>query len=175
MSNAHVSNTFLCLCFGLVSGYVFNSMWLLLGGQFDICLISHCTWELFTESCMTLGNHMDYSPPSMVFSWQEYWSGLPFPPPGESSCPRDLLHHLHWQVDSLPNVPPRCNQSLEVPKSRSTQSYLLERWKNEVWHQEKLRYTIDTRVFVCVLRESSSQPGHGLWTQQHKKYMFSEG
>ena len=25
----------------------------------------------------------------MGFSRQEYWSGLPFPPPGESSCPRD--------------------------------------------------------------------------------------
>ena len=28
-------------------------------------------------------------PLSMGFSKQEYWSGLPFPPPGESSWPRD--------------------------------------------------------------------------------------
>ena len=28
-------------------------------------------------------------PPSMGFSRQEYWSGLPFPSPGESSRPRD--------------------------------------------------------------------------------------
>ena len=29
------------------------------------------------------------APPSMGFSRQEYWSGLPFPSPGESSQPRD--------------------------------------------------------------------------------------
>ena len=31
----------------------------------------------------TLGNPKDYSPPgsSMRFSKQEYWNGLPFPPP----------------------------------------------------------------------------------------------
>ena len=29
------------------------------------------------------------APLSMGFSWQEYWSGLPFPPPGGSSWPRD--------------------------------------------------------------------------------------
>ena len=28
------------------------------------------------------------APLSMGFSWQDYWSGLPFPPPGESSQPR---------------------------------------------------------------------------------------
>ena len=31
---------------------------------------------------------MDYSPPgSSVLSWQEYWSGLPFPPPGDLPNP----------------------------------------------------------------------------------------
>ena len=38
---------------------------------------------------------------SMGFSRQEYWSGLPFPPPGDLPDP-GLLHFLHWQVDSLP-------------------------------------------------------------------------
>ena len=40
----------------------------------------------------------------MKLSRQEYWSGLPFPTPGESSRPRDCL--LHWQADSLPPEPP---------------------------------------------------------------------
>ena len=44
------------------------------------------------------------TPLSMGFSRQEYWSGLPFPPPGD--LPRGLnphlLHLLHWQVGSLP-------------------------------------------------------------------------
>ena len=43
---------------------------------------------------------------SMGFPKQEYWSGLPFPTPRESSRPRNrariFLHLLHWQMDSLP-------------------------------------------------------------------------
>ena len=34
------------------------------------------------ESSLTLCDPMDCSPLSMGFSRQEYWSGLPFPPPG---------------------------------------------------------------------------------------------
>ena len=39
-----------------------------------------------------------------VFSRQEYWSRLPFPPPGDlpdSEINPCLLHLLHWQTDSL--------------------------------------------------------------------------
>ena len=32
------------------------------------------------------------APLSMGFSKQEHWSGLPCPPPGESSPPRDQTH-----------------------------------------------------------------------------------
>ena len=40
------------------------------------------------KSCPTLCNPMDCSPPtSMVFSRQEYWSGLPFPSPGDLPNP----------------------------------------------------------------------------------------
>ena len=45
------------------------------------------------------------TPLSLGFSSQEYWSGLPFLPPGifliQGSNPH-LLPLLHWQVDSLP-------------------------------------------------------------------------
>ena len=44
---------------------------------------------------------------SLRFSRPEYWSSLPFPPPGifptQGSNPY-LLHLLHWQVGSLPLV-----------------------------------------------------------------------
>ena len=46
---------------------------------------------------------------------QEYWSGLPFPPPGRYSWPRDrtrLLCLLHWQVDSL--RPTLCKVTLRL-------------------------------------------------------------
>ena len=48
---------------------------------------------LVAQSCLTLGDPMDCSPPappSMGFYRQEYWSGLPFPSSRESSWPRDL-------------------------------------------------------------------------------------
>ena len=38
---------------------------------------------------MTLWTIIRQAPLSLVFSRQEYWSGLPFPPLGESSQPRD--------------------------------------------------------------------------------------
>ena len=41
----------------------------------------------FSQSCPTLGNPMDrgahQAPLSMGFYRQEYWSGLPFPSPGD--------------------------------------------------------------------------------------------
>ena len=43
----------------------------------------------------------------MEFSRQEYWSGWPFPPPGDLPEPGIepcLLCLLHWQADSLPLV-----------------------------------------------------------------------
>ena len=51
-----------------------------------------CVFAKLPRSCLTLYNCMDCSPPvalqsplSMGFSWQEYWSELPFPPPGDFS------------------------------------------------------------------------------------------
>ena len=38
----------------------------------------------------------------MGFSRSGYWSGLPFPPPGDLPDPGIELGLLHWQVDSLP-------------------------------------------------------------------------
>ena len=41
---------------------------------------------------------------SMAFSRQEYWSGLPCPPPGDLPDPgiESTSHLLHWQAASLP-------------------------------------------------------------------------
>ena len=39
---------------------------------------------------------------SVEFSWQEDWSGLPFPPPGVLPSPGSEPHLLHRQADSLP-------------------------------------------------------------------------
>ena len=45
------------------------------------------------------------APLSMGFSRQEYWSGWPFPPPGDLPDPGIeplSLSLLHWQEDSSP-------------------------------------------------------------------------
>ena len=58
---------------------------------------------------MTLCTVAHQAPLSMEFSRQEYWRGLPFPPPGDLPDPGSnlrLLCLLHWQVDSLPTAPP---------------------------------------------------------------------
>ena len=49
------------------------------------------------------------APLSKRFSRQEYWSGLPFPPPGDLPHPGielPLSHLLHWQEGSLSLVSP---------------------------------------------------------------------
>jgi len=41
----------------------------------------------------------------MGFSMQEYWSGLPFPPPGDVANPGIEPETLAFQADSLPAEP----------------------------------------------------------------------
>ena len=67
----------------------------------DMCMCS------VTSLCPTLCNpwavaHQSHL--SMGFSRQEYWSGLPFPPPGDfpDQGIKPHLHPLHCQTDSLP-------------------------------------------------------------------------
>ena len=62
------------------------------------------------------------APLSMGFSRQVYWSGLPFPTPGDlpnlGLNPR-FLSLLHGQVDSLPSEPPGKPVWTEVGDSNS--------------------------------------------------------
>ena len=46
------------------------------------------------------------APPSMAFSRQEYWSGLPFPSPGELSDSGIKPGSPALQADALPSEPP---------------------------------------------------------------------
>ena len=45
-------------------------------------------------------------PLSIEFSRQEYWSELPFPPPGDLPDPRSERGSLELQADSLPSELP---------------------------------------------------------------------
>ena len=60
-----------------------------MGGEYGegcACVLSYFSRVLF---CMTLWTVVSQAPLSMGFSRKEYWSGLPFPSPRESSLPRD--------------------------------------------------------------------------------------
>ena len=46
------------------------------------------------------------APPSMAFSRQEYWNGLPFPSPGDLLDPGIEPGSRALQADALPSDPP---------------------------------------------------------------------
>ena len=63
----------------------------------------------FAQSCLTLCDPMDCSPPtppSMGFSRQEYWSGLPFPSPGDLPDPGIEPRSPTSRADALTSEPP---------------------------------------------------------------------
>ena len=83
-------------------------------GQYDWrTLSSHaCMWSCFSHVWLFLTpwTVSCQAPLSLGFSRQEYWSGLPCPPPGDLPDPEIEPFvsslYLHWQVGSLPLVPP---------------------------------------------------------------------
>ena len=63
--------------------------------------------DMYVHTCSdsaTLWTVVSQVPPTMGFSRQEFWSGLPFPIPRDLSDPGIDLHLwslLHWQIDFL--------------------------------------------------------------------------
>ena len=64
------------------------------------------------------------TPPSMEFSRQEYWSGLPFPSPGDLPDPGNLPDpgiepgSPALQADALPSEPQNVFACANLPKSK---------------------------------------------------------
>ena len=71
------------------------------------------------QSCLTLCNPMDCSLPgsslSLEFPRQEYWSGLPFPPPGELPDPGIQATSPELAGGFFTTEPPRKPMGLHVP------------------------------------------------------------
>ena len=85
-----------------------------------VSYLEACLWPLDTSDFVLLARILAIShlwvflnlwivahqaPPSVLFSRQEYWSGLPFPPPGDLPNPGIELLSTALQVDSLPAEP----------------------------------------------------------------------
>ena len=58
------------------------------------------------------------APLSIEFSRQEYWSGLPFPSPGDLPNPGTEPRSPTLQVDSLPSEPPGKPRSAKKKKPK---------------------------------------------------------
>ena len=63
---------------------------------------------LVTQLCLfvTLWTVAEQDPLSVGFSRQEYWSGLPFPSPGDLPDPRIESRSPALEADSIPSEPP---------------------------------------------------------------------
>ena len=79
--------------------------------EVGVCVwVCVCVCVLVARSCPTLCNPMDcvahQAPLSIEFSRQEYWSGLPFPSPGDLPEPVIRPGSPTLLADSLPSEPP---------------------------------------------------------------------
>ena len=64
-----------------------------------ICMLTHSSHVQLFVTSWTIACQ---APLSMIFFWQEYWSGLPCPPPGDLPNPEielaSLASHVWWQI-----------------------------------------------------------------------------
>ena len=72
-----------------------------------LCMSLSCVWHF--ETPWTVAHQ---APLSMEFSRQEYWSGLPFPSPGDLPDPGIEPRSPTLQADSLPSKPPGKPQNI---------------------------------------------------------------
>ena len=93
--------------FSIVTGYghILNRSFLAFVGHFPQ-ILEHQSLSIHVfvaQSYLTLCNPMDYRP--MEFSRPEYWSGWPFPSPGDLPNPGIKSRSPALQANSLPAKP----------------------------------------------------------------------
>ena len=79
-----------------------SATWEALDNRTCVCVKSLSRVRLF----VTLWTVAHQAPPSMGFSSQEYWSGLPFPSPGDLPDPGIEPRSPALQADALTSRPP---------------------------------------------------------------------
>ena len=90
------------------------------------------------------------APPSMEFSRQEYWSGLPFPSLGDLPNLGIELRPSALQVDSLPSEQPGKPKNTEVLSLSLLQGNLLIQESNQgLLHCRWILYQLATRE-ACI-------------------------
>ena len=87
------------------------------------CMLSRFSHAQFFATLWTVARR---APLSVGFSGQEYWSGLPFPPPGDGLDPGIEPMFSALQADSLPAEPLGPLQMLHEPREGDRAQYNLE-------------------------------------------------
>ena len=94
------------------------------------------------------------APPSMRFSRQEYWSGLPFPSPGNLPNPGTEPRSPTLQADALTSEPPEgipveLFQILKDDAVKVLHSICQQIWKTQHWPQDWKRSVFIPVSFQC--------------------------
>ena len=92
--------------------------------------------------------------PSVGFSRQEYWSGLPFPSQGDLSNPGIEPRSPAMQADALPSKPP-------AKPTSSFQS--VQEWGRKSLRREKSGFKIGGRAWCRMRSDSSPGPAVDVW------------
>ena len=114
------------------------------------------------------------SPLSMKFSRQEYWSGLPFPPPRIFPTQRSdsvLLCRLHWQAGSLQGTGDSVPQWLSSPVTQMVRKLSAMRW-TQVWalgQEDLLEKGMATHSSILAWRIPWTEEPGGLQSWGHKQ------
>ena len=88
--------------------------------KLDINKIQSESESEVAQSCPTVCDPWTVAhqaPPSMGFSRQEYWSGLPFPSPGDFPDPGIKPGSPTLQADALPSKPPGKPRQVKISES----------------------------------------------------------
>ena len=103
--HVHVSVLYICVSF--LSRQIDSSVLFFLDSTYHI-LMHICQNRLFKKLKQYLppGSRAYQAPLSVGFSRQEYWSGLPFPSPGDLPNPGIEPRYPALQADALPSEPP---------------------------------------------------------------------
>ena len=96
-------------------------------------------------------------PPSLEFSRREYWSGLPFPSPGNLPNPGTEPRSPTLQADALTSEPPEgipveLFQILKDDAVKVLHSICQQNWKTQQWPQDWKR-----SVFILIPKKGNAK------------------
>ena len=108
--------------------------------QFTLDLLTYCSTVgdgLVAKSCPTLATPWTVAhqvPLSMGFSRQEYWSGLPFPTPGDLPEPTHWTHISYIAGRLFMTQPSGKSHCSSISLVKSALNTLISVWFVDLWH-----------------------------------------